>query len=316
MNRLPLVATTMVFIGLCVASGLRYDGFLSVPVFINLVADNAFLGIAAVGLTFVIISGGIDLSVGSVVGCSAVAAATLLEAGWPGWAVLVLVPILGAMFGGGMGSLIRAFALPPFLVTLAGMFIARGLALTISLESQEITDPFVMSLGTARPLGLPLTAWVFIGVAIGGSIVANFTAFGRNVYAMGGNREAAELMGVPIRRTTVGVYALSGFLAACAGIVFAIYSSSGNATAGTGLELDAIAAVVIGGTLLTGGIGGIGGTVLGVLILGIIQTAITFEGTLSSWWAKIATGVLLLVFVLLQRVLTAGARQRTQKSVV
>jgi simple sugar transport system permease protein len=156
-------------------------------------------------------------------------------------------------------------------------------------------------------LRLPLPAVIFLVVLAAGIFIARQTPFGRHVYALGGNEPSARLMGLPIGRTKIGVYALSGFCSALAGVVYTIYTSSGNAIAATSLELDAIAAVVVGGTLLSGGVGNVAGTLVGVLIFGIIQTAITFQGTLSSWWTKIAVGVLLLAFILLQRLIQRKA---------
>jgi simple sugar transport system permease protein len=148
-----------------------------------------------------------------------------------------------------------------------------------------------------------VTAWIFLLIVALGVYLAKATRFGRNVYAVGGNETSALLMGLPVGRTKIGIYAFSGFCSALAGVVNTFYMQSGNASTGVGLELDAIAAVVIGGTLLSGGVGTVFGTFLGVLILGIIQTILTFEGTLSSWWTRIAIGLLLLVFILLQRMI-------------
>jgi simple sugar transport system permease protein len=206
-----------------------------------------------------------------------------------------------------MGCVILYFELPPFLVTLAGMFLARGLGYVIRLDSVSINHPFYTKLSDLRlPLSsgvdMPATAIFFLltfGVAL---YLAQLTRFGRNVYAMGGNEQSAVLMGLPVGSTKIRVYGLSGFCSALAGVVYSFYTSSGNPNAATGLELDAIAAVVIGGTLLSGGVGYVAGTLIGVLIFGIIQTAITFQGTLSSWWTKIAVGLLLFVFILLQQV--------------
>jgi len=198
-------------------------------------------------------------------------------------------------------------------VTLAGMFFTRGLAQIVHLEALPISNPaYVAATGWGLPLAagvrVPLTAFIFLGVLAIGLYLSVYTPFGRNVYAVGGNEEAALLMGLPVGRTKVGIYALSGFCSSLSGVVFALYSSSGNPSAGVGTELDAIAAVVIGGTLLTGGVGHVLGTLVGVLIFGIIQTGITFQGTLSSWWTKVAIGALLLLFVLLQRVLARTGR--------
>lgn len=317
---LPLFATFVVCAALYAAASIHYDGFFSVGVFINFFADNAFLGIAAIGLTFVIISGGIDLSVGAMVGLTSIVIAVAVEKLKIHPAlVLPAVLVFGALFGSAMGAVIHMYKLPPFLVTLAGMFLARGLAYVISMESISITHPVYAATGSSvdtrfalsemrLPLAqygsLPLTAILFLLVLVVAMYLAHQRPFGRTVYAIGGNEEAALLMGLPVGRVKIGVYALSGFCSALAGIVFTIYSLAGNANAGMGLELDAIASVVIGGTLLSGGVGYVFGTLLGVLISGIIQTAITFQGTLSSWYTKIAIGVLLLAFILLQKLLT------------
>ncbi|MBC7692922.1 MAG: sugar ABC transporter permease YjfF [Methylotenera sp.] len=304
---IPILATLATFLLLGLMGSLRYTGFLSPGVFLNLVDDNAFLGIAAIGMTFVILSGGIDLSVGSVIGLTSIVSATLVEKHHvPPGVVIPLVLALGTLLGAGMGALIRFFELAPFLVTLAGMFLARGIALMISLESIQLTNPFYQAVSAFRvplggALGLPANGLVFLGVLGFGIYLASYTRFGRNTYALGGSDSSALLMGLPVGRTKIGVYALSGFCSALAGVVYTFYTSSGNASAAGGLELDAIAAVVIGGTLLSGGSGYILGTWLGVLILGMIQTAISFENTLSSWWTKIIIGGLLFAFIVIQR---------------
>ena len=307
-RNIPFFATLLVCAALYAAAALRYDGFASLRVLINFLGDNSFLGIAALGLTFVILSGGIDLSVGAVIGLVSVFLALALEK-WHLHAALAIPLALaaGALFGAAMGGLIQWFALPPFLVTLGGMFFARGLAYLLSLESLPITQ-YLDAISTALrvPLGqfdLPATAIVFLIVFAVAFVVAHFTRFGRNIYALGGSESSATLMGLPVARTKIGVYALSGFCSALAGVVYCLYTQSGNPNAGGGLELDAIAAVVIGGTLLSGGVGYVAGTVVGVLIFGIIQTAIVFQGTLSSWWTKIVIGALLLAFILLQKLI-------------
>lgn len=307
-RNIPLLATVAVFVLLYTMASMRYEGFFTPGVFVNFFADNAFLGIAAVGMTFVILAGGIDLSVGAMIGLVSVITAVLLRAGWSPAAAIPAVLLLGVAAGAGMGALVRYFYLPPFLVTLAGMFLARGMAYVVSAESVSITHPWFAAMSSwSLPLGaasVPLTAVLLLATVVAGVYLAQLTRFGRNVYAIGGSAEAAELMGLPVGTTTVLIYALSGFCSALAGVVFTIYSSSGYANTAVGLELDAIATVVIGGTLLSGGVGSVAGTLMGVLIFGIIQTAITFEGTLSSWWTRIAVGLLLFVFVALQKLLT------------
>jgi simple sugar transport system permease protein len=225
----------------------------------------------------------------------------------------------GSLFGAAMGGLIQAYRLPAFLVTLAGMFLARGLAFVVHPQSLGIKHPFYLetiSTALAIPLTdrlqLPFTAVCFFVVVAVTLYVAHFTRFGRAVYALGDDENSALLMGLPVGRTRVLVYTLAGFCSALAGVVFTFYMQSGNPAACVGFELDAIAAVVIGGTLLTGGVGFVGGTVMGVLILGLIQTIINFQGNLNTWWTKIVVGLLVLAFIVLQNAVSAASHRATQ----
>jgi galactofuranose transport system permease protein len=314
-RRLPLLATLFVCAMLYATAAISFRGFVSPIVLIGFFRDQSFLGVAALGTTFVILSGGIDLSVGSVVGCSGIVVAVLIEnCHIHPLLAIALVLLGGTLLGASMGALIHFFALAPFMVTLGGLFVVRGAALLVSSESISITHPMYDQLSLLRfplPGGyhLPLTAAVFIGLAIVLIWVSLQTRFGRNVYALGGNESSALLMGLPVGATKISVYALGGFCSALAGVVYTIYTSSGNAIAGTGMELDAIAATVVGGTLLSGGVGYVAGTPLGVLTFGIIQTAITFQGTLTSWWTRIAIGALLLGFVVIQRLIQSASRR-------
>jgi simple sugar transport system permease protein len=310
-RNIPFAATVIVCLLLYFSAGAKFhsDGFFSLRVFINFFSENAFLGIASIGMTFVILSGGIDLSVGGMIGMTSILLALLIENFHLHAAVAIpIVLVLGTLLGAVMGGLIQYFDLPSFLVTLAGMFFARGVGFVLHLESIEVTHYFgKISSGLTIPLGghltLPSTAVVYFATFLIALWVAHFTKFGRNIYAIGGNRQSATLMGLPVARTEIGVYALSGFCSALAGVVYTLYTFSGNPTAGMGLELDAIAVVVIGGTLLSGGVGYMAGTFIGILIYAIIQTTITFQGTLSSWWTKIVIGGLLLAFILLQKLI-------------
>jgi simple sugar transport system permease protein len=312
----PLAATLVLFIGLVVYGASAYDAFLSPQVFLNLAIDNAFLCIVAVGMTFVILTGGIDLSVGSVLALTTMAAAALIERA--GLSPGIVVPALiagGAAFGAAQGFLIHRYRLQPFIVTLAGMFVARGLCYLIDTESIPIRNGFFVALAEARiPVGggnsLSASAVIAIVTVLVAIWLAHSTRFGRTVYAIGGNAKSAALMGLPVGATLVRVYAFSGGCAALAGIVMSVYMLSGYSLHAVGLELDAIAAVVIGGTLLTGGVGYVTGTVIGVLILGIIQTLVIFNGTLSSWWTRIVIGILLFAFCLSQRVIEGRAEKK------
>ncbi|BAN26840.1 galactofuranose ABC transporter, permease protein YjfF [Caballeronia insecticola] len=304
---LPLAATVSLFVVVSVLGSVMYTGFFSPQVFLNLLIDNAFLIVVAVGETFVILSGGIDLSVGSVIALTTMVSAALVEkAGWHPLVVIPLVLAMGTAFGTLMGWLIARFRLQPFIVTLAGMFLARGLCYLISIDSISITHPWYAAVSQMRiPVmsGASLSpgaviALLVLALAV---FVAHYTPFGRTIYAVGGNPHSALLMGLPVNAATIGAYALSGFCSALGGVLFTFYMLSGYGLHAMGLELDAIASVVIGGTLLTGGVGYVIGTLFGVLLLGIIQTLISFDGSLSSWWTKIAVGALLLVFCLSQR---------------
>ncbi|MDR4534303.1 galactofuranose ABC transporter, permease protein YjfF [Glutamicibacter sp. PS] len=305
---LPVLGTMLVFGLMLVIGGLRYDNFLSPAVISNLFINNAHLIVLAAGMTFVILTGGIDLSVGSVLALSSVITATLLNAGWNVALVLPLAIAAGSLLGLGMGVMIQYFEVQPFVATLAGMFLARGLCFVFAPESVPIRDEGFIALTnwTMASGRWRLTAAVVIAalVLLASWWVLHRSRFGRTVYAVGGGEQSATLMGLRVERTKVMVYVISGTCAGLAGVLFAMFSRSGYALTGVGMELDAIAAVVIGGTLLTGGTGFVLGSVLGVMVLGLIQTIITFEGTLSSWWTKIVIGVLLLVFVILQRILT------------
>jgi simple sugar transport system permease protein len=308
---IPLIATALVMLALYAAGCVFYRNFFSLRVAVNLFGDNAFLGIAAVGATLVILSGGIDLSVGSVVAFSSILIATMVSKGVSPIATIAVTLLAGAVFGAMMGCLIQWFELPPFLVTLAGMFLARGLGFIIYPQALGIKHPFFfrfvnesLSLPLNERVSWPFTATCYLLIFLVAIVVAHYTKFGRYVYAVGGDEHSARLMGLPVGWTKVVLYTLSGFCSALAGIVYTFYTQSGNPASCVGLELDAIAAVVIGGTLLSGGAGFMAGTLMGVLILGLIQTLITFQGNVNSWWTRIVVGVLVLLFILLQNAIS------------
>ena len=315
-RNLPFLTTLTIFVVAYLLCVLQYPSILSTRVIGNLLTDNAFLGIAAVGMTFVILSGGIDLSIGSVIAFTSVFVAVMVGTyNIHPLLAFAIVLAVSTLFGCLMGAMIRFLSIPPFVVTLAGMFLARGAAYLISTQSVPISHPFIDAIQGFYfrfPGGGRLTALAMLMLLVfaAGMLIASRTRFGANVYALGGNPQSAELMGVPIGATTIGIYALSGFLSGLAGIVYTLYTSSGYSLATVGVELDAIAAVVIGGTLLTGGTGLVAGTFIGLLIQGLIQTYIVFDGTLSSWWTKIVIGVLLFVFIVLQRAIIWSSNRR------
>jgi simple sugar transport system permease protein len=306
----PVLVTLVLLVIMFAVGGSRYTGFLSGQVILNLFVDNAYLIVLAVGMTFVILTGGIDLSVGAVVALSTIISASLLQAGWSAGLVIPLILVLTSVLGLAVGLMIQVFKVQPFIATLAAMFLARGLCYVISSRSISITDPFFVAVAQTQiplgpQLGVSASAVVAVVVVIVAVVVLHLTRFGRTVYALGGSEQSGLLMGLPVARTKVLVYVISGFCSGLSGVLFSFYTLSGYSLTAIGTELDAIAAVVIGGTLLTGGYGFVLGSMLGVLVLGTIQTMITFEGTLSSWWTRIFIGALLLVFMVLQKILTA-----------
>jgi simple sugar transport system permease protein len=312
---IPLIATALVLLASFATGSLLYTNFGTPRVFVNLLNDMAFVGVAAVGESFAILSGGIDLSVGSMIAFVGILIARLLQADCDPFLAMGIALCFGVAAGAGMGCLIHFFQLPPFLVTLAGLFCFRGLGFVIYPQSIPIDHPFYgqvlpqLSFLVAPRAVMPFTAMCFLAAVVLGTFLASFTPFGRNVYAIGSSENSARLMGIPIGRTKIAIYSLAGFFSAFAGIVATFYMQSGNPASFVGLELDAIASVVIGGTLLTGGVGFIPGTLMGVLILGLIQQIIIFNGTLNSWWTKIVIGALLLVFIVLQKLLARTAAQ-------
>ncbi|BCJ68171.1 galactofuranose ABC transporter, permease protein YjfF [Polymorphospora rubra] len=307
-RHVPVLATLALLLVMYGIGVSQYRAFSNVQVVFNIFIDNGFLLVVAVGMTFVILTGGIDLSVGSVVAMTAMVSAWLLEGGLPALPVLVIALLIGPTLGFLMGCAIHFFEIQPFIVTLAGMFFARGMCTFISDRSIPITDGFWTAMSQER-IGDPRGNFVSISVLIAFVVVLvaawvlAYTRFGRNVYAIGGNPQSALLMGLPVGRARIAVYTISGLCSAIGGILLSFYTLSGAPLIAVGMELDVIAAVVIGGTVLTGGSGYVFGTVLGVLVLGVIQTLITFDGSLNSWWTKIVIGGLLFAFILLQRLI-------------
>ena len=288
-NGFLLFVTIMLFFILYIAGAIAYGdrNFTSPQVFLNLFISNAGLIIAAVGMTFVLITGGIDISIGSVISVVCMMLAWMMEIKhMSAGLAIVLVLAFGIIFGLVQGFLVAYLKIQPFIVTLGGMFFARGLTAVISSDMISIKNETFL----------------------------NLTKFGRAVFAVGGNEQSALLMGLNPRTTKLKVYVLNGFLASLAGFAFCLNSCGGFVEQARGFEMDAIAAAVIGGTLLTGGVGTVIGSLFGSLIKGIIETIITFQGTLSSWWTRIAIAALLCFFVILQSVFKSIREKRLAQS--
>lgn len=292
----PLVALLV----LCAVAAMFFPTFLTPLNLANILRQVSLIGVISIGMTFVILSGGIDLSVGSTAAVAAVLAAMFSG---QSELIMVLIPLLaGVGIGAVNGLLITRVKIPPFIATLAMMLGARGLAFVLSGGEPVGSDASGWCSLIAKDgiLGIPYLGMVFIlalGVAV---LVAKHTAFGRSVYAVGGNEEAARMMGLKVNRSKMLVYMICGGCAATAGVFHAARFGSVRPDAGEGWELMAIAAVVIGGTSLTGGIGKMSHTLYGVLILGAIPNIINKQGTLTSLDNNVITGVLLLAVILMQ----------------
>jgi len=327
---LPLSATIVLFATIYLIGVSSFPAMRDGQAFFDLFITTPFLLISVVGETFVIISGGIDLSVAGVLALTTVTSAALIQAGWDPWLVIPLMLLMGIGLGAVMGFFITYLKVQPFIVTLAGLWFARGLSFVISDLEIHIHHPLYRLLAGTRILipGLadPVTKkGDFITVLVVGALVvlvigmfiAQYTRFGRTVYAIGGNNganeQSARLMGLQVDRTKMLVYMLNGFCSALAGIAYSIYVGGGHGSLAIGFELTVIAAVVIGGTALTGGEGYLLGSLFGVLITALIQSLIQFNGQLSSWWTSIFIGGLMLVFIGVQSLLaTLNARQLTR----
>lgn len=304
-SNLPLIAAIGIFLLLFAAGSIMYGNFLSLRVVLNLLISNAHLIVLACGICFTILTGGIDLSVGAVIAMTSMIAAGLLRAGLHALIVILICLIVGIFFGTVQGILIQYFKLHPWIVTLAGMFFARGVCYLIDIKTIPITDDVFHAISQFKVYILPgyfislnvIIAIVFLLVCV---YISRFTKFGRSIYAMGGSYQSAVLMGLPVERTKILVYTLSGFSSSLAGIMFTLYTLSGYGLHAQGLEMDAIAACVIGGVLLTGGVGSLFGPFIGVLTSGVIRTMVDFQGTLSSWWTKIFVGTLMLICIVMQ----------------
>jgi ribose transport system permease protein len=274
--------------------------------FANLAVASSFLAIISIGMTFVILSGGIDLSVGSMYALAAVLAA--YSSRWGSLAGIVVPIMTCGAIGLVQGTLIGKLRMPAFIVTLAGLLFARGLAFKVSDNGNTThlidRERWMTNLGQERVLGVGAPVWIALTLFGIGLVVLNRTRLGQAVYAIGGSEDAAVLMGLPVARVKMVLYTMTGLLSGLAGMLVAARSSSGLSTIGSGLELEAIAAVVIGGTLLSGGAGGLTGTMIGVLLLGVIQNLINQVGTLRSFHQQVVSGVFLIVVVTAQTVIS------------
>ena len=317
-------ATIAIFLIIYIIGALLYGdkGFTTLRTFTTLFVDNAYVGISAVGMTMVLITGGIDLSVGAIGSLTGMFIAYgTAELGLDPFLCIGFSIVIGVGFGLLMGAMIHYLNVPAFITTLMGMFLARGICALISRQSIAIQHDAFNALAAwkikipVKPIAyINFNMLLFAAVLLVGIFLLQFTRFGRNVYAIGGNEQSARLMGLPVARTKIMVYGFNGLCSALMGVTYALYIKSGWNLSMQGAELDVISSAVIGGTLLTGGVGYEFGTLFGVMLRSIIPAIITFNGTLSSWWGRIAIGVLLLIFIGLQRVVVVYSARVKEKA--
>lgn len=327
-NSFLLIITILLFIIMYAAGMIIFNdkGFAKPQMFLNLFISNAGLLVIAMGQTIVMITGGIDISVGSVTALVCMVAANQMENnGASAYTAVLLALIIGLAYGVIQGFLISYLDIQPFIVTLAGMFFGRGLTAIVSTDMISIKNEVFlnwanykinMPFGTVSKKGVFQAAYIYPTVVIAliilvvVIIIMKYTKFGRKLYAIGGNQQSALMMGINVRKTKLCAYILNGLLAGIGGFLFCLNSCAGFVEQAKGLEMDAISSAVIGGTLLSGGVGTPFGTLFGVLIKGSISSLITTQGTLSSWWVRIVLSALLCFFIVLQSIF---ARMKLKK---
>ncbi len=318
-STLPTLAALVIFIGMLLYGEFSYGRIFQYSTISNLFINNAHIIIIAAGMTAVIITGGIDLSVGAIVALSSVAGVLLANSGLNPWLAVLVMVLIGSVFGLFSGVLIQYFNVQPFIATLSAMFLARGLAAILSTDAEKL-DPEspIRLLGAKLKLidgpkvnDLEVTAGVIIAVLVVAAVffLLHRTRLGRTAYAIGGSEQSAILMGLPVNRTKLWLYTISGTLSGLASVVYTSRIGVGQNIIGDGWEMQAIAATVIGGTLLTGGAGFVLGAVVGSLVLGLMNVLITKDGAVPPEWTTIIIGGILLVFVLLQRGVMAIRRR-------
>ena len=322
-NSFLLAVTIILFFVMYIVGIIMFGGrgFAKVQNFLNLFISNAGLIVVATGMTIVMITGGIDISVGSVVAMVCMMLAWMMERGNIGaFPAILIVLATGCIFGLVQGFLVAYLKIQPFIVTLAGMFFARGMTAIISKDMISITNETFMAWAKAKiylPFGGYLnkkgmmiqpyiypTVIIALVLLVAAFIMLKYTKFGRSIYAVGGSQQSALMLGLNVRKVKLKAYVLDGFLCGVGSVLFCLNTLGGFVEQAKGFEMDAIASSVIGGTLLTGGVGNVVGTLFGVMIKATIEAFITFQGTLSSWWTRITIAALLCFFIVLQSILT------------
>lgn len=331
-NTLLLFITIALFIvlyaGGCIAYGAK--GFTHLQTFLNILITNAGLICVTCGMTCVMLTGGIDISVGALIAMDCMLLAVGMSKGMGAIPMVVIVLLIGAAFGIFQGFLVGYLEIQPFIVSMAGMFFCRGMTAVICTDQvsiKEATNPLFYAWANAKIVipfggyinnkGKYMAPYVRPGVIVAilvlvlTFIMLRYTKFGRSLYAVGGSAQSAAMMGLNVKKIKMGAYMLSSFLCSVGGICYCLNTMAGSVTQALGLEMDAISSAVIGGTLLTGGVGNVIGSFFGVLINGTISSIVKTNGKLASSWPNILTAALLFVFIVIQSIF-AAIRERNK----
>lgn len=325
-NLLLLITVVVFFVMYIGAILFQGEGFLKPQAFLNILCSNAALIIASCGMSLVMITGGIDISVGGVTALVSMCCAVYLDLHGGNVFVAILIALgIGLAFGLVQGFLVAYLDIQPFIVTLAGMFFARGMTTIVHSEPFNVeneafvalkdTHIIIPGLGSVNRRGDYIDAYIEIGVVVALIIVAllfcllRWTKLGRNFYAVGGNQQSALMLGINVRRTKFIAHLLCSLLAGIGGFVFFMYVGSGSPAHATGMEMNAIASSIIGGTMLTGGVGNIIGTLFGVLSLSTIQNIVSSAGFDDAWWTGITVAAMLCLFLVIQSVIMARKKK-------
>jgi simple sugar transport system permease protein len=312
---IPTIAAVVIFILMIIMGQALFGTYTRLGFISSLFIDHAYLIILAVAMTLPVLTGGIDLSVGAIVAITAVVGVKMTMAGIPSWIAMITMILIGMVFGLLAGTLIEEFNMQPFIATLSTMFLARGIASIISTDSLTLPEnnnfnwisneiKIIDNPKISHDLSFNMGVVIAILVVVFGYILLHKTRTGRTIYAIGGSRSSAELMGLPVKRTQYLIYFISATLAALASIVYTANIGSAKNTVGVGWELDAVASVVIGGTIVTGGFGYVLGSVVGALVRSIIDP-LTSDFGVPAEWTTIVVGMMILIFVVLQRAVIA-----------
>lgn len=331
-NTLLLFITIALFIvlyaGGCIAYGAK--GFTHLQTFLNILITNAGLICVTCGMTCVMLTGGIDISVGALIAMDCMLLAVGMSNGMGAIPMVIIVLLIGAAFGIFQGFLVGYLEIQPFIVSMAGMFFCRGMTAVICTDQvsiKEATNPLFYAWANAKIVipfggyinnkGKYMAPYVRPGVIVAiivlvlTFIMLRYTKFGRSLYAVGGSAQSAAMMGLNVKKIKMGAYMLSSFLCSVGGICYCLNTMAGSVTQALGLEMDAISSAVIGGTLLTGGVGNVIGSFFGVLINGTISSIVKTNGKLASSWPNILTAALLFVFIVIQSIF-AAIRERNK----